>query len=271
MKKYFTKKNLYTFFLLYFVLTIGVSIYNLVSGNNYDYLGFWHEIYRVFFVLFVLLTLDIIRSFSFKRGLKGILDKLWPLLLCLLSFVLLLYLKGDLDTDILKKILLYVLGLIIGIILFRWIYTTLKVWFRNIFAPNKKKYFSFSSLILISLLLVPAIIYMLANKIGFNSVISNRWYLMSMIVFALLSFGLLLSANNDDPIPVLTIIQVLLCYISWFILGYGSAGITSVFIVQVLASISLLSYENYNKFNHCVPVTILLFILMSIAVYVQYH
>lgn len=271
MKKLFTKKNLYIFFLLYFLLTISVSIYNLITGREYDNLGYWHEIYRFFFILFVLLTFDIIKNFSFKRGLKSILDRLWPLLLCLLAFVLLLYIKGDLDINLLKRIILYSLGIILAIILFRWMYQTLKVWFKRMFAPNKKKYFSFSSLLIIVLLLIPVFIYTSINDYSFAYIITNRFYLASIIVFILICIALILSENNNDSFSLLSIIILLLYYISWFILSYSKANITSVFIMQILACATLFAYENHNSFNHCVPFTVLLLILMSTGAYYWFN
>lgn len=76
MKKLFSKKNLYLFFMLYTLLTIAVSVYNLFFKSSYDYLGFWHEIYRFFFLLALLFTLNIITNFNFKKGFKSVIAKL---------------------------------------------------------------------------------------------------------------------------------------------------------------------------------------------------
>ena len=269
MKKLFSKKNLYLFFLLYTLLTLAVSIFNLAAGKERDPLGFWHEIYRFFFLLILLLLIDMIRSFSFRKGIRSILDRLWPLLLSLLAFGVLLYLKGDLDLDMLKKGLLYLLALIAGLILLSAMYSTMKVWLRNMLSASKKKYFSFRSILLTVLILIPWFLYFMINThLDLDQLLmGNAWYFASAVVFVLAAAGLLLTQNEEDMLSVLTLILLLLYYIFWFMIGYGRADMALVMIMQTAGCAAMLAYENENRFTHCIPFTILLLILLTAGAY----
>lgn len=269
MKKLLNKKNLAIFFMLYTLLTIAVSIYNLLRGNVYDYLGFWHEIYRVFFLLICLLIFNIIKNFNFKKGLKSILDNIFPLLLALLAFIGLLYFKGDLDLDTIKKLLMYFILAVVAIALLKAMYSTLNTWIKNVFLSKKKKYFSLSSLLLIFLLLLPCFIYFLVH--GFNILTNlfktNNFYLAGLIFFMLLIVALLISTKYKDSISLDVIILLLVYYISWFVIGFNNFNVFTICIMQVLGFLVLLMYEIHNNFEHCIPFSILIIILISIGSY----
>ena len=273
MKKIFSKKNMYIFFLLYTLLTISVSIYNLIFNGNYDELGFWHEIYRFFFLLALLFGLNIIKNFNFKKGFKSILDNLLPLLLTLLAFAGLLYFKGDLDLDMLKRLLMYLLFAIIAFALLRSIYSTFKTWIKDTLLSKRKKYFSMQSLIILLLLLLPIMIYYLVH--GFDRLLvifrTNNWYIGALILFILLVIALLISFNSKDQISLDIIICLLVYYIVWFVIGFNNLNIYTIELMQLIGFIVLFLYEKHNKLDHCVPLSLLIIVLISIGAYFHFN
>ena len=267
MKKLFRKKNILVFFLIYGILTLLVSLYHLIIGRNADPLGYWHEIYRFFFVLILLLLYDLLRNLNLKRNWKSFLEQLLPLLLALAGLGLVLYLKGDLDLSRIATILGFLIGALIGLFFLRAIVKSLYNWLRSIFSGRKKIYFSFISLLLLVILFTPIVIYLLINRgIDLMKVFRDSvWYLASVILFLLLMIGLFLSGNQTDEFDPLTIILILLYYVSWFFIGYQGALFTHVLVMQILGCGVMLAYENHNGFHHCIPMTMLLTLLLSIA------
>ncbi len=267
MKKLFKKKNILTFFLIYGILTLLVSLYHLILGRNADPLGYWHEIYRFFFVLILLLLYDLLRNLNLRRNWKTLFEQLLPLLLALAALGLVLYLKGDLDLKQVGRILMYILAGLIGIFFLRAIVQSLVNWLKSLFSGRKKVYFSFMSLLLLIILIVPIVIYLLINAdldlIGIFR--RNTWYLASLILFLLLSIGLFLSSNETDEFDPLTIIAILSYYVLWFLIGYQGPQTVRILFMQLLGCGSMLAYENRNRFHHCIPMTMLLALLLSIA------
>lgn len=258
--------------MLYTLLTIAVSVYNLFFKSSYDYLGFWHEIYRFFFLLALLLTLNIITNFNFKKGFKSILDNLLPLLLTLLAFGLLLYFKGDLDLDMIKKLLTYLIMVVVCLALLRSIYYALKTWIKETLLSKRKKYLSLVSLLLIFLIILPCLIYYFIH--GFSNLTSlfktNNYYLAALILFVLLIIALSISFKNKDEISLDVIIGLLFYYILWFVIGFNNLNVYTIEIMQLLGFIVLLLYEKHNNLDHCVPISIFIIVLISIGAYIYF-
>lgn len=266
MKRIFDRKNINLFLLLYTIITIGVSIYNLLLNNNYDYLGYWHEIYRAIFLMFIILLFDIIRNFSFKKSLWSLLEELLPLLLCLLLFGLAMYLKGDLSLDKILNYILYALGILIGLALLFALYQSLKTYLINMF-KGKKKYFSFMSLLLIVLLVIPIIVYYYVNKDNntLKYLVSFNWYIVGIVLILIVCLALLLSTRLKDEISGLNIVFILLYYFAWVFIILNRIDIYTIQIMQALGFANLLIYELTNNFKHCIPFTLISYLLMFIG------
>lgn len=269
MNKIFSKRFFNLFCLIYTILTLVVSIYNLILGQNYDYLGYYHEIYRAFFVLFILLLADFISNFSLNKSLSYYLSKLLPLLLTFLAFGALLYYRGDLDIDLsdIRKVLMYVVGFILALILLLALIKTLATWLNNIFKSNKKKYFSFMSLLLLALILLPIIAYhfIFINNNPLENILSSRWYAFGLIFFGLLVFCLLLSTKFKDNISFLTVFFLIIYYIFWFVIMIGRLNIYTFEIMQTMGFITILVYSIQNRFDHCIPISIIVYILIFVG------
>ncbi len=268
MKQFFRKQNILTFFLIYGILTIAVSLFYLIAGIQTDPLGYWHEIYRFFFVLILLLLFDFIRNLSLKKSCRSFLGQLLPLLIALLGFGAVLYLKGDIGLDRIIRYLMYFLAAVIGIFLLRAVFNALRSWLKNLFSGKRKIYFSFMSLLLLVILAIPFGIYILIIRSrSFVYLSGNGWYLASLIVLVLVLIGLFLSQNPTDEFNPLTIILILCYYVIWFLIGYYGITKFRIILMQLSGCGILLAYENHNGFHHCIALTMLLALLSGIAAY----
>ena len=266
MKKIFNSKNMNLFVLLFTICTIGVSIFNLIRGVGYDYLGYWHAIYRALFLLFLIVLIDVFRSFSFKNSLWGLLSQLLPLLLIALAFAFIRYLDGSLDFNNLLRYILYAIGFVAAIALIMALCRSIMAYITRMF-KGKKKYFSFMSLLLIVLLIIPMFIYYYFNTTGnilFN-VFENRWILIGTIFLGLVFVVLLLSTKLKDTISVLNIVFLVLYYIFWLIITYIVIGVVFTQIVLGLLFVCLLIYELTNTFHHCIAFTVISYLLLFIG------
>ena len=269
MKKIFRKKNVLLFFLIYGILTVLVSLFHLISGTQADPLGYWHEIYRFFFVLILMLLYDFIRNLSFRKNWKSFLEQLIPLLLALAGFAAVLYLKGDIDLKRIRDLLMYFISGLIGFLLLRAIFNALRDWFRNLFSGRKKIYFSFMSLLLLVILMIPPMIDLLFIHSLTGTKILNYWYIAAAVIGILLLIGLFLSQNQTDEFDPLTIILILVYYVLWFLIGYNGVSFLSILLMQLSGCGILLAYENHNEFHHCISLTMLLALLLTIAAYLS--
>ena len=124
MRNLFTFKNLGIFSLIYTIITIIVSIVNIFRGNNYDPMGYWHEIDRALILLLLFILFFTIKYFHFSKNIANMLSQLLPLLLALLAYATLLNFRGFIPLDLFKKILFYTLLALLGFFLLKWLLNT---------------------------------------------------------------------------------------------------------------------------------------------------
>ena len=268
MKQIFRKKNILLFFLIYGILTLAVSLFYLIAGISADPLGYWHEIYRFFFVLILLLLFDFLRNLSVKKNWRSILEQLLPLFLALLGLAAVIYLKGDIGIGRIRDLLMYFLAALIGLLFLKAIISALIKWFRNLLNGKRKVYFSFMSLLLLILLAIPVGIYFLFSGSSFF-LTGSHWYLASVVVLFIIFIGLFLSQNPTDRFDPLTIILILAYYVIWFLIGYQGLDTVRILLMKLFGCGVLLAYENHNEFHHCIALTMLLAILLTLATYLN--
>ena len=108
MKYFLSSKVLKLYCILYTLISIAVNIYCLIIGH--DYTGLWHNIDRAIVLYLVMLLIVLLAHIKFNKKLINLLIYFLPLLLSLLAYSYLLYLRGIISEDLLIKLLLLVLN-----------------------------------------------------------------------------------------------------------------------------------------------------------------
>ena len=125
MKNIFNFRNLGIYSLIYTIVTLAVSIFKLTNGINYDPLGYWHDIDRAFVLFIIFVAVLTIKYFRFSKYIGNILSQLLPLILSILAYLFLLYLRDIVSPDIFKKLLFYSLVFFIAFFLLKWLFNTI--------------------------------------------------------------------------------------------------------------------------------------------------
>ncbi|MDO4500463.1 MAG: hypothetical protein Q4B60_04235 [Erysipelotrichaceae bacterium] len=259
----FNRKNIFLYCVLYFILTIGVSLYNLFKGVVHDPLGYYHEIYRAIFLFLVMALIDAIKNFSLKKGLINSLLEFWPLLLGLGLYALAEYKRGKLPLNLLKDYLWkFLIGLILLLLLIGILSTILKM-----LSSAKKIYFSITGLLYSLLLLSPAIIWLLVK--GKNNTLyylfTSRVYLIALIFFGLLIFTFLLTNTLKIRIDAVTIVFLVFYYICFTVLFFVEAKFYLVALLELCFFISTIAYSSNNRLSTSVVLSFIYYVLILLG------
>ena len=267
MKYFFSSKVFKLYCILYTLITIAVNIYCLIIG--YDYADLWHNIDRAIVLYLVMLFIVLLMHISFKGKLISLLGYFLPLLLSLLAYAYLLYLRGIISQGLLLKLAIGALMLYAGLAILGSIWTGLKNTSKSLLSSRSMNKLSFEpyGLLIIALIILPMVLwhFLRGKENLLGQLAYTRFYLIAAILFLIVILGLLLTDKTNNKIPVASFIFIIVYYI-FFILCFSN--VINVFIVEIMqlcAGIALMIYEIRNRCYLSLFVTIIILIMIFYA------
>lgn len=269
MRNLFTFKNLGIFSLIYTIITIIVSIVNIFRGNNYDPMGYWHEIDRALILLLLFILFFTIKYFHFSKNLANMLSQLLPLLLALLAYATLLNFRGFIPLDLFKKILFYTLLALLGFFLLKWLLNT----FFNLIdtlASSKslnKIRFEILGLILVLLLVLPFVLYLFFKESpSFIKIYTdNLFYIIIFILLCILSLGIILTTKKKNKTGYAEFTMLIIYYIFFILLYFDFVNIYYVLLLQFFGLMVIVIYSLRNKYSFNVALSVLIYLIMILS------
>lgn len=268
--KIFTKKNFYTFCLIFTVITICLSIYNLFVGHAYDSMGYFHELYRAIILLIALMILYYLRHLPFKRSIIDSLLEMWPLLAALGLLLLLKYLDGSIGLNTIKKYLLYGLLALLGLFLLAILLNTLSKTIASILKGSKKLSLSFVGLFFVLIMLLPLLL--LPELKSFEEVLASfkgPLYIIAFVFLLLACITALLVSDYRIKIGPLSICFIVVYYVVWLIVLLSEISLTALVILLVSFFVPWLIYSISNRLHYswlfCFVFIVLEIVAMSIS------
>lgn len=259
----FNRKNVFLYCVIYFLLTIAVSIYNLIRGQVYDYLGYYHEIYRAIFLFVVMAIVDFIKNFSLKKGLLHNLIDFWPLLLLLGLWLYLEYQRGGLPLEKLKQWLLYILVALLILLFITGIIASILKYFGS----SKKVYFSLKGLLLILLLVLPYVVYVFIR--GKSSVLyllfKSNVYLIALVFLMMLFITFLLTYTLKLSYDLLTILFIIAYYICFIVMYFMGVNFYMVALTELCFFVSTIAYSIHNKLTSSIVLSLIYYVLILLG------
>lgn len=269
MRNLFTFKNLGIFSLIYTIITIIVSIVNIFRGNNYDPMGYWHEIDRALILLLLFILFFTIKYFHFSKNLANMLSQLLPLLLALLAYATLLNFRGFIPLDLFKKILFYTLLALLGFFLLKWLLNT----FFNLIdtlasckSLNKIR-FEILGLILVLLLVLPFVLYLFFKESpSFIKIYTdNLFYIIIFVLLCILSLGIILTTKKKNKTGYAEFIMLIIYYIFFILLYFDFVNIYYVLLLQFFGLMVIVIYSLRNKYSFNVALSVLIYLIMILS------
>lgn len=268
--KIFTKKNFYTFCLIFTIVTVCLSIYKLFVGQSYDSMGYFHELYRAIILLIALMILYYLRHLPFKRNIFDSLLEMWPLLLALGLLLLLKYLDGSIGLNAIKKYLLYGLLALLGLFLLSVLLNTLTKTISSILKGSKKLSFSFIGLLFVLLMLLPLLL--LPELKSFDDVMiafKGPLYIIAFIFLLLACIMALLVSDYRIKINPLCICFIIIYYVVWLIVLLSDISLTAFVLLIVSFFFPWIIFSVSNGLHYswlfCFVFVVLEIIAMSIS------
>ena len=269
MRNLFTFKNLGIFSLIYTIITIIVSIVNIFRGNNYDPMGYWHEIDRALILLLLFILFFTIKYFHFSKNIANMLSQLLPLLLALLAYATLLNFRGFIPLDLFKKILFYTLLALLGFFLLKWLLNT----FFNLIdtlASSKslnKIRFEILGLILVLLLVLPFVLYLFFKESpSFIKIYTyNLLYIIIFILLCILSLGIILTTKKKNKTGYAEFTMLIIYYIFFILLYFDFVNIYYVLLLQFFGLMVIVIYSLRNKYSFNVALSVLIYLIMILS------
>ena len=269
MRNLFTFKNLGIFSLIYTIITIIVSIVNIFRGNNYDPMGYWHEIDRALILLLLFILFFTIKYFHFSKNLANMLSQLLPLLLALLAYATLLNFRGFIPLDLFKKILFYTLLALLGFFLLKWLLNT----FFNLIdtlASSKslnKIRFEILGLILVLLLVLPFVLYLFFKESpSFIKIYTdNPFYIIIFVLLCILSLGIILTTKKKNKTGYAEFTMLIIYYIFFILLYFDFVNIYYVLLLQFFGLMVIVIYSLRNKYSFNVALSVLIYLIMILS------
>lgn len=266
MKNIFTFKNLGIYSLIYTIITIIVSLINILKGQAYDPMGYWREIDRAIILLLLFILFYTIKHFHFSSNLTSMLGQLLPLLLALLGYMTMLHFRGFIPFDLFKKILFFALLAFFGFFLLKWLINT----FLNLIdslsnskSLNKLR-FEFLGLLLIILLILPFIFYFFFKESpSFIKIYTNNlFYIIIFILFCILSLGIILTTKRKNKTGYAEYIMMIIYYIFFILIYFDFINIYLVLLLQLFGLMAIIIYSLRNKYSFNVALCILIYLIM---------
>ena len=269
MRNLFTFKNLGIFSHIYTIITIIVSIVNIFRGNNYDPMGYWHEIDRALILLLLFILFFTIKYFHFSKNIANMLSQLLPLLLALLAYATLLNFRGFIPLDLFKKILFYTLLALLGFFLLKWLLNT----FFNLIdtlASSKslnKIRFEILGLILVLLLVLPFVLYLFFKESpSFIKIYTyNLLYIIIFILLCILSLGIILTTKKKNKTGYAEFTMLIIYYIFFILLYFDFVNIYYVLLLQFFGLMVIVIYSLRNKYSFNVALSVLIYLIMILS------
>ena len=269
MRNLFTFKNLGIFSLIYTIITIIVSIVNIFRGNNYDPMGYWHEIDRALILLLLFILFFTIKYFHFSKNIANMLSQLLPLLLALLAYATLLNFRGFIPLDLFKKILFYTLLALLGFFLLKWLLNT----FFNLIdtlASSKslnKIRFEILGLILVLLLVLPFVLYLFFKESpSFMKIYTyNLLYIIIFILLCILSLEIILTTKKKNKTGYAEFTMLIIYYIFFILLYFDFVNIYYVLLLQFFGLMVIVIYSLRNKYSFNVALSVLIYLIMILS------
>lgn len=269
MRNLFTFKNLGIFSLIYTIITIIVSIVNIFRGNNYDPMGYWHEIDRALILLLLFILFFTIKYFHFSKNIANMFSQLLPLLLALLAYATLLNFRGFIPLDLFKKILFYTLLALLGFFLLKWLLNT----FFNLIdtlASSKslnKIRFEILGLILVLLLVLPFVLYLFFKESpSFIKIYTdNLLYIIIFILLCILSLGIILTTKKKNKTGYAEFTMLIIYYIFFILLYFDFVNIYYVLLLQFFGLMVIVIYSLRNKYSFNVALSVLIYLIMILS------
>lgn len=269
MKRFFTFKNLGIFSLIYTIITIVVSIINIIKGQNYDSLGYWHEIDRALILLLLFILFFTIKYFHFSSNLANMLSQLLPLLLALLAFASLLHFRGFIPLDLFKKILFFSLLALFCFFLLKWLFNT---FFNLIDTLSKSKSlnkirFELLGFLLILLLILPFALYFIFKEDpSFIKIYTdNLFYIIIFILLIILAIGILLTTKRKNKVGYAEFIMIIIYYIFFILLYFDFINIYLILLLQFFGLMPIIIYSLRNKYSFNVALAVFIYLIMILS------
>lgn len=265
--KIFNRKNIFLYCLIYTILTIGVSIYNLIRGQVYDSLGYYHEIYRALILALVLMILYYLTHFSFKRDFISSLLEMWPLLLVLLALWALNLLDGFVDVDLLKKYLLYGLLFLLGLIVLSILLKTLSKTIQALLKGSRKLMISFVGLLFVVIMLLPLVLLKAVIPFSESQIASLKGplYIIAFIFLVLSCLCVILVTNTKNTIKPLCVTFIVVYYIIWLIVLLSEINLTALILLVISFFIPFMIYCINNAHGYSLLMLFIFEILEIVA------
>lgn len=269
MKRFFTFKNLGIFSLIYTIITIVVSIINIVKGQNYDHLGYWHEIDRALILLLLFILFFTIKYFHFSSNIANMLSQLLPLLLALLTYASLLNFRGFIPLDLFKKILFFSLLALLCFFLLKWLLNT---FFNLIDTLSKSKSlnkirFELLGFLLILLLVLPFALYFIFKEdSSFIKIYTdNLFYIIIFILLIILAVGILLTTKRKNKVGYAEFIMIIIYYIFFILLYFDFVNIYLILLLQFFGLMPIIIYSLRNKYSFNVALAVFIYLIMILS------
>ena len=265
MKYFLSSKVLKLYCILYTLISIAVNIYCLIIGH--DYTGLWHNIDRAIVLYLVMLLIVLLAHIKFNKKLINLLLYFLPLLLSLLAYSYLLYLRGIISEDLLIKLLLGTLILYAGLALISSIWKGIKNTSKSLVNGRSALKFSPQGLLIVVLIVLPILLWYLINgkdNILFN-LVNSYLYIVGAILFVIICIALLLSNNSKDKISIPVYVMLIVYYICFILCFFDVVNVFTVEILQICAGIALIIYELQNRSYVALILTIITLILIIYA------
>ena len=266
MKNIFNFRNLGIYSLIYTIVTLAVSIFKLTNGINYDPLGYWHEIDRAFVLFIIFVAVLTIKYFRFSKYIVNILSQFLPLILSILAYLFLLYLRGIVSPDIFKKLLFYSLVFFIAFFLLKWLFNTI---FNLIDSLSRSKALNrmrieLWGLLIIILLLIPFGIYFFFKEDSsfiVNYCNSYLSYLTGVLLIILL-LGVLFTARKKNKTGAAEIIMIVIYYFFFILFYLNIINIYVILAIELFGLLSIVLYSVRNSISFNTALALLIYLLM---------
>lgn len=266
MKNIFNFKNLGIYSLIYTIVTLAVSIFKLINGINYDPLGFWHEIDRACVLFIIFLLVLTIKYFRFSKYIGNILSQLLPLILAILGYLFLLYLRNIVSPDIFKKLLFYSAVFFIAFFLLKWLFNTIFNLIDTLSrskALNKMRIELWGLLIIILLLIPFGIYFFFKEDTSFIKNYCNSYlsYLTGVLLI-ILFLGILLTTKKKNKTGAPEIIMIIIYYFFFILFFLNIINIYVVLAIELFGLLSIVLYSIRNNISFNTALGLFIYLLM---------
>ena len=207
-----------------------------------------------------------IKYFRFSKYIGNILSQLLPLILSILAYLFLLYLRGIVSPDIFKKLLFYSLVFFIAFFLLKWLFNTI---FNLIDSLSRSKALNrmrieLWGLLIIILLLIPFGIYFFFKEDSSFIVNYCNSYLsyLTGVLLIILFLGVLFTARKKNKTGAAEIIMIVIYYFFFILFYLNIINIYVILAIELFGLLSIVLYSVRNSISFNTALALLIYLLI---------